>query len=184
MEKFKRINVVGTSGSGKSTLGKRLAKILGCPFVGLDELFWLPNWQEKPDERFLPDLEKAIDCDSWVLDGNYNRTKEIKWKHVEAVVWIDLPFWLNLKQAVTRAAKRAWGKKEIWPGTGNYETFRKSFFSRDSVVLWTITSYDGIVERYEKDMADPKNSHIKFFRLRSYREIEDFVSKLEAVWRP
>lgn len=182
MEKFKRINVVGTSGSGKSTLGRRLAEISGGRFVGLDELFWLPNWQEKPDDRFLPDLEKELDCEKWVLDGNYNRTKPIKWKNVEAVVWIDLPFWLNLKQAVFRAAKRAWSKKEIWPGTGNYETFRKSFFSKDSVVLWTITSYDGIVERYEKDMEAPENSHIKFYRLKNHKQIEEFVSEYKKSW--
>lgn len=182
MERFKRINIVGTSGSGKSTLGKKIAEIIQAPYVGFDELFWLPNWQEKPDEQFFPDLEKALQGDSWVLDGNYNRTKSIKWKNVQAVVWIDLPFWLNLKQAITRAIKRAWSKEEIWPGTGNYETFKKSFFSKDSIILWTITSYKGIVERYEKEMNSKENAHITFIRLKNYKDIEIFLREFKESY--
>ena len=87
-----RINVVGTSGSGKSTFAKSIAKKFNAPYVQLDELHWKPNWEESSDEEFFPKLEKALLSDMWILDGNYTRTIPIKWKRVQMVVYLDLPF--------------------------------------------------------------------------------------------
>lgn len=92
VKNFKKINVVGTSGSGKSTLSKEIADKLEAKYISLDKLHWLPNWQTRRDEDFFELLEKQLNCEAWVVDGNYNRTVPIKWKGVEVVVWVDLPF--------------------------------------------------------------------------------------------
>jgi cytidylate kinase len=82
-----KFNVVGTSGSGKTTLARRIAGKLDIPYVELDALFWRPDWQETPDEAFFARLEAALaDKESWVLDGNYNRTQALKWRHVDMIV--------------------------------------------------------------------------------------------------
>lgn len=44
-----KINVVGTSGAGKSTLARRLSEALSLPYIEMDALLWLPDWQERPD---------------------------------------------------------------------------------------------------------------------------------------
>ncbi|MEM8893629.1 MAG: shikimate kinase [Bacteroidota bacterium] len=44
------ITLVGMPGSGKSTLGKRLASLLGCPFVDLDEVI------ENQEGRLIKDI--------------------------------------------------------------------------------------------------------------------------------
>ena len=173
-----KINVVGTSGSGKSTLSKRIAEKIGGRYVGLDEIYWGPNWTERGDEELFTKLEDSLRCDAWVVDGNYHRTAPIKWKDVEAVVWVDLPFWLTIYQAFTRALKRTLSGNEIWPGTGNVESFSRTFLSKDSVLLWTITSYKNIKKRYLEIMKDPRYAHIKFVRLRSRKEINKFVRNL------
>ena len=49
---MKRINVVGTSGSGKSHFSSRLAAKLGVPYIEMDAVFWLPNWQHLELEDF------------------------------------------------------------------------------------------------------------------------------------
>lgn len=175
---MRRINVVGTSGSGKSTLARRLSNHLAVPYIELDSLFWLPNWQEASDEEFFRKLKAAQGDGGWVIDGNYTRSIPLKWDRVDLVVWIDLPFWLTFYQAFRRAISRALSGKEIWSGTGNRETITKTFFSRDSVLLWTITSYKSVRQKYESLMQDPQYAHIKFLRLRSRSEIEKFVSSL------
>lgn len=178
MKNFKKFNIVGTSGSGKSTLAAIIAQKINGKYVGLDELHWGPSWEARKDDVLFPSLEKSLQCDRWVLDGNYHRTAPIKWREVDCVVWIDLPFWLTFYQAITRAIKRSLSRKEIWPGTGNVETFSKTFFSRDSVLLWTITSYKNIKRRYEEIFSDPQYQHIHFVRLRSRREVNSFIDRL------
>ena len=81
---MKRINVVGTSASGKSTFSKALAQKLGLSYIELDDLFWLDNWGESSDRNFFEKLQQSIDLapHGYVIDGNYSRTEEIKWKQM------------------------------------------------------------------------------------------------------
>jgi len=180
---LQRVNVVGTSGSGKSTFAKQLAEVLGSPYIEMDRLYHGPNWSEPEPEVFRERVTDAIAGERWVLDGNYHsKSCDIKWPRATAVVWIDPSFTLNLWQAVTRAAHRAWTQQELWPGTGNRETFRKSFFNHESVVLWTITSYKRLQRRYGDTMRSPPYEHLKFQRLRGRRAVADFLGALaEAI---
>jgi len=54
-----RINVVGSTGSGKTTVARLLAEQLGLDHIKIDALFWKPNWEETPDEAFLPAVEEG-----------------------------------------------------------------------------------------------------------------------------
>ncbi len=99
---MKRINVIGTSGSGKSTFSRLLASELKYPYVEMDAIFWKPNWQESSDEEFFANLADRLSAEHWVLDGNYNRTAEIKWNRVDSIVWVDYSFVRTLFQAVKR----------------------------------------------------------------------------------
>ncbi len=171
-----KINVIGTSGSGKTTLARRLAEHLNVPYIEMDALYWRPDWQGISDEELVALLSEKLNATpGWVLDGNYNRTRGVKWQHVDMVVWVDYGFFRTLRQAVWRALKRAWHKEELWPGTGNRESFRQSFFSRESIILWTLKTWRSNRARYEADLPNPDFAHIRFVRLRSPRQTEAFV---------
>lgn len=175
-----KINVVGTSGSGKSTVARQLAEKFALPHIELDKLFWRPQWQGTPDDEFLAQVAQALAKaeSGWVLDGNYSRTKTIKWESVDWVVWVDYGFCRTLFQAVRRAATRAWQGTELWPGTGNRESFRRSFFSRDSIVLWTIKTYRKNRAGYLADMNNARYRHIRFIQLRSPAQTARFIRAL------
>lgn len=175
MTKLNRINIVGSSAVGKSTFARNLGKALGHPVIEMDQVFWKPYWTETPDEEFFPKIEKLIAGDKWILEGNFNRTKPIKWKNVETVIWLDMPFPLHLYQSLSRALKRGITKKEIWPGSECRESISKTFFSNDSIILWMLKNYKGIRKRYLADMNDPQYAHINFVRLRSRKEIKTFL---------
>ena len=170
-----RINVVGTSGSGKTTFAKRIADKLDVPYVEMDALFWKPNWTESTDEEFLPRLEEAVSSDHWVLDGNYDRTRPIKWKRVQTVIYLDLPFHIVLYRITRRCLVRGLKREELW--AGNRESLWKHLFTRDSMVLWTISSFHRLRRRYTRTFEQPENSHIRFIRLRSRRETEDLITR-------
>lgn len=119
-----KINVIGTSGSGKSTLAKQIAAELDIPCIEMDRLYWRPDWQGTPDDVFKETLEQALQASpDWVLDGNYNRTRPVKWRHVDVVVWVDYGFTRTLYQAVTVAIKRPGINGNFGPARGIRRVF-------------------------------------------------------------
>lgn len=173
---MKRINVIGTSGSGKSTFSRDLANALGCPYIEMDAVYWKPNWGEPDDDTFFSDLEKVLSTESWVLDGNYSRTQSLKWKHVDTVIWLDYGFLRTLYQVLFRSIRRAIAKEELWPGTGNKESFSKIFLSKDSIVLWMLTHHKSNRIRYRRIFEENSYPHIKFIRVTSPGEARKLLA--------
>ena len=147
---------------------------MNVPYVEMDALFWKPNWTETPDGEFFPRLEEALSSDDWVLDGNYDRTRPIKWKRAQTVVYLDLPFRIVLYRMVRRCLIRGLKREELW--AGNTENIWKHLLTRDSMILWTITSFHRVRKRYAKAFDMPEYSHIRFVRLRSREEVEHFIA--------
>lgn len=174
-----KINVVGTSASGKSTFGRKLAERLDIPFIEMDEVFWGADWREPPDAEFFPKLEIELGKKSWVLDGNYTRTIPIKWKDIDLVIWLDYSFTRTLYQSIARAINRSYTKKELWPNTGNRESFRK-LFSKDSIVLWMIRGYPRNRVKYLKAMKNTDFSHIEFLQLKSPKQARRYLESLSS----
>ena len=176
--KYERINVVGTSGSGKSTLAREIASRLDIPYIELDRLFWKANWTETTDDEFFPKLRDALSTSRWILDGNYDRTRQIKWGQVEMVVWLDLPLYLVFARIVVRAITRICTGKELW--AGNKETFKKTFLSRDSIILWSLTTFAHNRKRYVALSDNDQYRHVQFVRLRSTKEVGQFLISLNS----
>ena len=178
---FRRINVIGPSGSGKSTFSRQLAALLNVEYIEMDSIHWLPNWENLDDEAFCAALDSRLKGDAWVLDGNYSRTQPVKWKNVECVIWLNLSFARTTARIVWRSIKRAMDKKELWAGTGNTESFRQSFLTRDSVILWSVQSYHRHPQRFAEFTKDPALSHIKFVRLRSPTAVRKFLAGVAST---
>ncbi|WP_240613746.1 adenylate kinase [Salinicola acroporae] len=176
-----KINVVGTSGSGKSTLARKLASVLDVPHIQLDQLYWQADWQGTPDDEFFARLRRAMAAspDGWVIDGNFDRTRHIKWPEADIVIWLDLGFWRVLGQSVRRAIERIVTREELWPGTGNRESFRQTFLSRRSILLWSLGTWRQNRRRYLDAMIDPAYRHIRFVRLTHRHELATLVAALD-----
>ena len=76
--KYKRILLIGCPGSGKSTLAKRIGKVTSLPVIHLDTIYWLPNWERRSIEEFDELLLNELNKETWVIDGNYNRTLDLR----------------------------------------------------------------------------------------------------------
>ena len=176
----KRINVIGTSGSGKSTFARTLATRLQYPYIEMDALYWLPNWTGKPDEKFESSLQQAIAPTTWVLDGNYSRTQPIKWAAADTVIWLDMSRWLTHYRVTKRSITRALSGQELW--SGNTESMTRSFLSRESVILWSITSYKRTKQRYDQltQTPPPQYEHLNFIRLRSPKQAATFLANVSS----
>jgi adenylate kinase family enzyme len=136
----KKIQVIGAIGSGKSTTALRIAERLGLPFIDLDSVRHQPGWTEKPVEDFRKDVLAALDGTptGWVVSGNYfSALGESVISRAETVIWLRIPFRRTFPKLFLRTVRRSWTKEPLW--NGNHESWRVSFFSRNSVLLEAIS---------------------------------------------
>lgn len=171
-----RINVIGTSGSGKSTFSKQLAQKLDCPYIELDALFWKPNWTESTDDEFFQKVNEVVSTDRWILDGNYSRTQEYLWKRAQTIIFLDLPFHLVLWRIIVRSLLRGFKQEELW--AGNKESISRHLFTRNSMIWWVIKHFHKNRKRYSVVSEKSEYSGIQFVRLRSRKEVKQFLSEV------
>jgi adenylate kinase family enzyme len=180
----KRVSVVGSSGSGKTTLACRLAAAIGAPHLELDAVNHQPDWQQLPQGEFTARVSCFVEGDSWVVDGNYSSVlPPIVWRAADTIVWLDLPRWKVTHQLVWRSVKRAVTRQELW--NGNRESVRNllSWDPQKSVIRWSWTHHKAVHRRYTEAMSDRKWQHIRFVRLTSHRQADDFLRGLELARR-
>ena len=171
---MRRVVVIGTTGSGKSTLAERLAAQTGLRVVELDALFWGRDWQPVPLDLFRHRVERETRDDGWIVVGNYAQVRDLVWPSADTLVWLDLPLSLVMWRLVRRTLQRAASREELW-GTGNRESFRNAFLSRQSILLWALKTHRRNREKFTLECAFLAKEK-QVVRLKSTREVERFVT--------
>lgn len=97
-----RIIVIGCPGSGKSTFSRKLREKLGLPLYHLDMIYHKPDKTTVTREEFDARLAEILAMDSWIIDGNYNRTLEPRLDVCDAVFLFDLPTEVCIEGALSR----------------------------------------------------------------------------------
>ena len=102
---FKKILIVGCGGAGKSTLAVEMGNKFKLPVVHLDKLHWLPNWEMRPSEEFDSLLEDQLKKDEWIIDGNYDRTFELRLRYADLCIFLDYDTQLCIQSVIERVEK-------------------------------------------------------------------------------
>jgi len=174
----RRIAIYGNSGSGKSTLGRALGARLGVPYIELDEIFhYRPNWEDRTDEDFRAQVRERLDAspEGWVCDGNYGAVRDLILPEADTAIWLRLPFHVVYWRLASRTIVRSFRGAPLW--NGNRESLRQTFFSKDSMLLWGITSWRRSRRRTAEALASiPHGAHV--IVLRSPREVSEFVREV------
>lgn len=173
-----RFVVVGTSGSGKTAFASRLARVRGVPHIELDALHWEPDWTEAADDVFHARVEAATSAPGWVVDGNYKAERPFIWQRADALVWLDFQFHLVMWRLLTRTIRRAARNEELWKG--NRESFRMSFLSKDSVVLWGLTTYHRRRREYSELLERGEFPHLTVYHFKTPAAAEKFLQSAAA----
>ena len=176
---MQRVAVVGTTGSGKTTLARTLAGALEVPHVELDALHWGPGWSAAGREAFRENTELALAGDSWVVDGNYKKVRDIIWSRADMVVWLDYSVGTILRRLFVRTLRRSLGHEELW--NGNRETFRTQFLSRESLFLWVFRTHWRYRATYAALLAAPEHAHLHAVRLQGPREAEVWLRNVRSA---
>jgi adenylate kinase family enzyme len=87
----KKVVVIGSSGAGKSVFSTRLGEITGLPVIHLDKHHWRPGWTEPPKEEWRRQVKELASGDSWIIDGNFGGTMEMRLAKCDTAILLDLP---------------------------------------------------------------------------------------------
>ena len=174
-----RVVVIGTSCVGKTTFAKSLARVFSFPYVELDALYWQPNWIPRPLEEFRALTAQALAQDHWVTDGNYTVVRELMWSRATTIIWLNHDFPLVLWRALTRTVRRALTQEELF--SGNRESLRMAFFSRESILWWVITTFHRRRKQYRRLFNTKPFPGLEYIEFTTPAESQSFLKGLQTT---
>ena len=162
---MKKVIVIGCPGSGKTTFAEKLNESTGLPLYYLDAIWHKPDKTHIPRDEFDQRISEIFATPEWIIDGNYNRTIEMRLKECDTVILFDLPTAVCLQGATERIGigryDLPWLEKELDP---EFESFIKDFSANSLPKIYTL------IEKYKQD----KNIII----FKSRKEADDFIKNL------
>jgi adenylate kinase family enzyme len=165
---MERIMVMGVSGSGKSTFSKALGEKLNLPVIHLDRVFWSAGWREMPRDQFVAEQERLVTQPRWIIDGNYSGTMDVRLRHADTVIHLDLPVLLCFKRVLMRY-RRYSGRTRPDMTEGNPERLTWQFIYW--VLTFKIRRRPRLRRRFETLRADQK-----LIVLRSPKAVRAFLA--------
>lgn len=162
---YQRIMVIGSPGAGKSTFSRRLRDITKLPLYPLDMIWHKPDKTNISKEEFDVRLAEIVTKDRWIIDGNYQRTLEVRLKRCDTVFLLDYPLETCLEGAKTRIGTV---REDLpWVETELDEEFRQFIIDFPKYKLPEI--YNMLEQSHGKQI----------FILKSREEAENALKKIE-----
>lgn len=121
---MEKVLIVGSPGAGKSTFARALATLTRLPIYYLDMLWHRPDRSHVSFEEFDEALEKILELERWIIDGNYLRTLHRRLLHCDTVFFLDYPSQLCLAGAEERVGQQRedlpWAEETLDPDFAAY----------------------------------------------------------------
>lgn len=120
--------------------------------------------------------------EAWVIDGNYRMVvvDGPVWERADAVVWLDLPRAVVMRQVIARTGRRLVRREELWNGNREPICNVLAWDPHKSIIRWAWTQHEKYQQRFGAAMASPALAHIGFVRLRSHREADSWLTALRV----
>ena len=165
--------MIGSGGAGKSTFARRLGERLGLRVIHLDKLYWRPGWVQTPKDEWRLRVEELCGGESWVIDGNFSATLDVRVAACDTVILLDLPRALCLWRVLKRALTYTEGSRPDM-AEGCHEKFDLEF------LLW-VWNYPARSRPKVLRLLEQHSQTKTVVRLRSRAEVEKFLDGLKPA---
>ena len=88
---MEKVLVIGCPGAGKSYFARRLKNVTKLPLYYLDMIYHNKDGTHILKEELEEKIKSIIDMDNWIIDGNYQRTLDLRLQKCDTVFLLDFP---------------------------------------------------------------------------------------------
>jgi len=162
-----KVIVIGSPGAGKSVFSQKLKNITDLPIYHLDMLYHKKDGTHISKEELEEKLKNIFKEETWIIDGNYQRTLELRLKECDTVFLLDFP----LEDCLSGAKSRIGIKRDDLPWVE--EEFNEEF--RQVIIDFPKKKLPQIYELIEEYK---KNKNIIIFKTRE--EADNYLEILKT----
>ena len=164
---MQRAIIIGSPGAGKSVFARKLRDASGLPLYYLDRLWHKPDGTNISCEEFDEKLQEIMGRESWIIDGNYQRTMDLRLKKCDMVFFLDLAPEVCLEGARARIGRE---REDLpWMESELDEEFKQQILSFGEKQLPKI--YE-LLEKYREEKT------IVIFRSRE--EADEYINHFKT----
>lgn len=164
MFNYKKIIVIGCSGAGKSTFSRKLHKATGIELFHLDAMYWNKDGTHITREELIEKQKEIFKKDSFIIDGNFRNTLEMRISEADLIFFFDLPTEVCIHGAENREGRRPEMPCEL-PVNKELIDFIKNF---NADVKPRILE---LLEKFNK----------KVITFHSHKEADEYIEKISPV---
>ena len=133
----------------------------------------------RPLAEFRAQVVRSTAGDSWVIDGNYGKVRDLIWPRATHIVWLNYSFPVVMFRAIQRTLQRVITQQELHGG--NRETLRQVVFNRESIPWWVVRTYRRRRREYPQLFRQPSHRHLEVIEFRRPRASQEWLERIEAL---
>ena len=103
---MEKIIVIGSPGAGKSSFSKKLKNITKLPLYHIDMLYHKKDCTHITKEELEEKLKEIFKTDKWIIDGNYQKTLELRINECDTIFLLDFQTQVCLEGAKSRIGQK------------------------------------------------------------------------------
>lgn len=158
---YKRVIVVGCPGAGKSTFSRKLQAKTNLELFHLDAIYWKKDGTHISRNQLIKEQKEIFKMDSFIIDGNFKSTLELRIKEADVVFLFDLPTDICIYGATHRK--------------GNCPELPCDLPDNDELIDF-IKSFNAEVMPKMQILFEKYNSNI--IKFHSHKEADDYIDNI------
>ena len=103
---MKKIIVIGSPGAGKSCFSRELSLLTHIELFHMDNLYWHEDKSHISHEELVSKLNEIMTNETWIIDGNYISTMELRIKKADTIFYLDYPTEVCIEGIKARVGKK------------------------------------------------------------------------------